>query len=312
MTAPRDPDEIDPADPPASDAPRQGARHAAPDDDPADDRPAGAVAGPDDRDAADDQPAADAEAGPDAGDPADGQHPADDESAALDPSPVGATESSDAGFGGAVDPDDPLLAQTGAPEPTADSSTTSSAATGATPPARRRHAAQGSSLRLPGWMIWLASTVVIVLIAWLVISLATGDDEQDQGTSSATATETATTSAAPTPVDVNSLPQLLCTGNSYLTIETGLSPEQLLADPASVEAQYPGSQLSTIPPGCIADTDTRDEVVLAMGPYPSIEDACTAGSELQGVQFTAYAGSASEGLSETSCSDSSSSVPTSD
>lgn len=293
MTAPRDPGEIDPAAASAPGTPRQGGRHAAPDDE-----------------------------------PETSQHPADDESAALDPAPPGAPESSDAGFAGAVDADDPLLAasapETGqdgtaetdpAASKVADSTPTdsipgdqphgASAATDAASPARRRHAAQGSSFRLPPWMIWLASTIVIALIAWLVISLATGDDDQEQSAASSTSAA-ASTSAAPTPVDVNSLPQLLCMGNSYITIETGLSAEQMLADPGAVESQFPGSQLSTIPPGCIADTDTRDDVVLAMGPYPSIEEACTAGAELQGVQFTAYAGSASEGLEQTSCSASSS------
>ncbi|WP_106850385.1 hypothetical protein [Blastococcus sp. Marseille-P5729] len=288
MTAPRDPGEIDPEAPSAPSTPRQGGRHAAPDDEPEQSRP-----------------------------------PAAEESAALDPAPVDAPESSDAGFGGAVDADDPLLAKTdatiepatrptssaeGAERLEASDARTASGAPASTP-ARRRHAAEGSSFRLPAWMIWLASTIIIALIAWLVISLATGDDDDQEQSAASSTSAAASTSAASTPVDVNSLPQLLCMGNSYITIETGLSAEQMLADPGAVESQFPGSQLSTIPPGCIADTDTRDDVVLAMGPYPSIEEACTAGAELQGVQFTAYAGSASEGLEQTSCSASSSGGP---
>ena len=84
-------------------------------------------------------------------------------------------------------------------------------------------------------------------------------------------------------------------------VQTGQSTEQLLADPKAAEAQFPGSKLSTIPPGCVSGSDVRDEVVLALGPYTSIEEACAAGKALQGVQFTAYAGSADTGLTETSC-----------
>ncbi|WP_153504584.1 hypothetical protein [Cumulibacter manganitolerans] len=174
----------------------------------------------------------------------------------------------------------------------------------AAPAERRRHAATGSSFRVPGWMIAVAGVVVLGLIIWLVVALASGGDEPKGGSAaSSSAAATASTSAKPTPVNAESLPQVLCMGSSYVMVQTGESTEQLLADPKAAEAKFPGSKLSTIPAGCVANSDVRDEVVLALGPYTSIQEACAAGKTLQqqGVQFKAYAGSADAGLTETSC-----------
>lgn len=176
-----------------------------------------------------------------------------------------------------------------------------SAATPA-PTERRRHAAAGSSFRLPGWMIAVAGLIVLGLISWLVVALLSGGDEPETGRATSTSTSaTASASPTPTPVDAASLPQVLCMGSSYVMVQTGQSTEQLLADPKAAEAKFPGSKLSTIPPGCVAKSDVRDEVVLALGPYTSIEEACTAAKALQGVQYKAYAGSADAGLTETTC-----------
>lgn len=162
----------------------------------------------------------------------------------------------------------------------------------------RRHGAEAERVRLPGWMLGVAGVVVLGLLAWLVIGLASGGDDDGKKETSATSS---TTSAAPTSVAAESLPQVLCTGSSYVMVDTGKSEEQLLADPKGAEAQFPGSTLSTIPPGCVAGSDVRDQVVLALGPYPSIEEACSAGRALQGTSFTAYAGNAATGLTQTTC-----------
>lgn len=165
---------------------------------------------------------------------------------------------------------------------------------------RPRHAASGSGLRLPPWMLAVAAVIVIGLIVWLVIGLTTGSDTAEEPPAATSSSAAETTSAAPTPVDPVSLPQVLCMGQSYAMLETGLPTEQLLADPSAVEAQYPGSKLSTIPPGCLADSDERDAVVLALGPFPTITEACDAGTT-SGVPFTAYEGSADTGLEIATC-----------
>lgn len=164
-----------------------------------------------------------------------------------------------------------------------------------------RHAAAGSGIRLQSWMVTVIVLIVVGLLAWLVIALVSGgDDEPDPTPTTSAATETS--EAPPEPVDAASLPQVLCMGQSYLMIETGQPTEALLADPAAVEAQYPGSKLSTIPPGCLADLSERDQVVLALGPFPDVDEACDAGRELD-VDFQAYAGSADTGLTPTECSE---------
>lgn len=276
MTAPRDPGDNPPVDPAAE--PRRG-RHAAPDE------PEQAL--PDDA--------------------ADTALPGDGESAALDPAPAGAPESSDSGFAGALPDDDPLLAraassgsdETAEASAPAASSTPTVHADGSTP--RRRHAAEGSGIRLPGWMYALIGALVVGLLAWLIIGLAGDDEDEDNGATSTSASAGSATSAAPTPVDPAALPEVICTGMSYAMVDTGKTTEQLLADPGAAEAQFPGSQLSTIPPGCVANSNARDEVVLALGPFNTFEEACAAGKALQGVTFKAYAGNASTGLTETSC-----------
>lgn len=164
-----------------------------------------------------------------------------------------------------------------------------------------RHAAAGSALRLQPWMVTIIVLVVVGLLAWLVIALVSGGDDEQPPTPT-TSASTETNEAPPEPVDPASLPQVLCMGQSYLMIDTGQPIEALLADPAAVEAQYPGSKLSTIPPGCLADIDERDQVVLALGPFPDVDEACDAGRELE-VTFQAYAGSADTGLTPTSCPD---------
>lgn len=149
-------------------------------------------------------------------------------------------------------------------------------------------------------MFTVIGVVVLGLIAWLVIGLATGGDDPEQDQPAAGETSATATSAAATPVDPASLPQVLCMGQSYAMLNTGQTADQLLADPAAIEAQYPGSTISTIPPGCIAGSDQRDQVVLALGPFPSLTEACAAGAAA-GVPFDAYQGSASTGLELTTC-----------
>lgn len=149
---------------------------------------------------------------------------------------------------------------------------------------------------MPKWAIAVAALVVVGLLAWLVIGLATGgDDDQPAATSSAT------TTASPTSLSVADLSPVICTGASYAFINTGQSAEQMLADPGSLEAQYPDASLATVPGGCIAGSTATDEVVLALGPFTTIDEACAAGRELGGAPFTAYAGTATTGLTETAC-----------
>lgn len=279
MTVPRNPGEIDPADSGAASAPRRG-RHAAPDDD---------IAEVASTDAVGSEPPT-SHSAPDA------ERAAHSAPEPLDPAPgaphlEGAPHSAP----GPVAPE-PSAAAESVDEPARDAAG-ATAATDAGP--RRRHAAEGSQLRIPGWMIAIAAVVVVGLLAWLVIGLISGED--DDSAASPSSTPSASTSAAPTSVDAASLPQVLCMGSSYVMVDSGKTTEQLLADPKGAEAQFPGSKLSTIPPGCVAGSDVRDEVVLALGPYTSIEEACAAGKSLQGATFRAFAGSADTGLTETSC-----------
>ncbi|GAB3308818.1 hypothetical protein EK0264_08160 [Epidermidibacterium keratini] len=167
---------------------------------------------------------------------------------------------------------------------------------GVPPRTRSRHAAESSGLRVPKWAIGVAALVVVGLLAWLIIGLATGGDDNSSASSSS-----ATSSASPTSLSVADLAPVICTGASYAFIDTGQSGDQMMADPASLEEQYPDATLSTVPGGCIAGSTATDEVVLALGPFTSIEEACSAGRELGGAPFRAYAGGATTGLTETPC-----------
>lgn len=294
MTEPRDPGGVEPKDDAREDRTRRG-RHWAPDED----APAGtsSTAAPSDADAALD---ADAQTADDSGADSAGSGEASDDVQNIEPDPDGPQgENPQVEDVQTAPPIDPIDSPVGTPPSAEDGATPAVVAAGErTGP---RHAASGSGLRLQPWMFAVAAVVVIGLLAWLVIGLTTGDDDSAEEPSAETTTSAeATTSAAPTPVDPVSLPQVLCMGQSYAMLDTGQPVEQLLADPAAVESLYPGSKLSTIPPGCIADSDTRDEVVLALGPFPSLEDACEAGVAT-GVTFSAYEGSADTGLEAATC-----------
>lgn len=269
MTQPRDPGETDPAGASPDRESRRG-RHWAPDEE----------------DAATDPQVAD-----------------DDPSDVTEPS-AGSTGGS--GQDAAFSPEQPTTgdaspevpADTGEPRAPDDGSGAAVAAGARRGP---RHAAGGRGIRLQPWMLVVAAVVVIGLLAWLVLGLTTGTDSAGEPPPSTAASSSAeASSAAPTPVDPVSLPQVLCMGQSYAMIDTGQPVEQLLADPAAVEAQYSGSKLSTIPPGCIAGSDERDQVVLALGPFPTIKEACDAG-KATGTTFTAYEGSADTGLKSATC-----------
>lgn len=294
MTEPRDPGGVDPEDGALEDQTRRG-RHWAPDDDNA------AAATPStaalsDADAALD---ADVEIADDSGVDSAGVGEASDDVQSIEPDPDGPQgENPQVDDVQTAPPIDPIDSPVGTPPSAEHGAAPAVVAAGE----RRgpRHAASGSGLRLQPWMLAVAAVVVIGLLAWLVIGLTTGEDDAAEETPPATTTSAEATSAAPTPVDPVSLPQVLCMGQSYAMLDTGQSTEQVLADPAAVESQYPGSKLSTIPPGCIAGSDTRDEVVLALGPFPSLADACEAGTAT-GVAFSAYEGSADTGLEAATC-----------
>lgn len=160
---------------------------------------------------------------------------------------------------------------------------------------RRKHAAEESGLRLPAWMLAIGAAVVIGLVVWLIIGLS-GDDEEASGPADDSVSATTTRSASPA-----SLPSLLCTGPSYVLVDTGQSADEMLADVSATEAQFPDSRLSTVPGGCIPGSTAVDEVVLALGPFDTFEDACSDAQGLQGVSYQVYAGSADQGLVETTC-----------
>ncbi|WP_134322266.1 hypothetical protein [Cumulibacter soli] len=149
----------------------------------------------------------------------------------------------------------------------------------------------------------IAAVVVILLVVWLVIGLTSGSGDDNDAPSDSSTTSAAPTSseeAAPSSVEAVALPQVLCMGQSYAMLEPDLTTDEMLADPAALEEKYPGSILSTIPAGCIADSTERDQVVLALGPFPSLAEACAAGTEAE-VKFTAYEGSADTGLTAAAC-----------
>lgn len=194
----------------------------------------------------------------------------------------------------ATDPTDPTTPSDPAtPQPTDPAAQPDAAGAPAATP-RRKHAAEEAGLRLPAWMLAIGALIVVGLVVWLIIGLSRDDDPSGPADDSVSVTTTRSASAA-------SLPSLLCTGPSYVVLDTGQPEAEMLQDVSATEAQFPGSRLSTVPGGCIPGSSAVDEVVLALGPFDTFEGACQEADDLHGVPYKVYAGSADEGLVETSC-----------
>lgn len=166
---------------------------------------------------------------------------------------------------------------------------------------RRRHDASGGLSYSPLAILVVLGVAVIIVVGVLVVTLTGGGTKSTADSSSSSATKSGSYSVGPSSAQAAALPELLCSGPSYVVTDGGQSQDQLLADPAAAAAKFPSSVLSAIAPGCMAGATDQNPVVIAFGPYPDLAAACAAKPALPAATYKVLEGSAATGLTEVSC-----------
>ncbi|MEO9199038.1 MAG: hypothetical protein ABI206_09825, partial [Antricoccus sp.] len=95
-------------------------------------------------------------------------------------------------------------------------------------PANRRHAASGGLNYSPLAILMALSVLIVIIVVVLIVTLT--------GNSNSVAKKTSTggsSAAGPSSAQAAALPELSCSGQSYLVTDDGQTQDQLLADPAA-------------------------------------------------------------------------------
>lgn len=148
----------------------------------------------------------------------------------------------------------------------------------------------------------MAVGVLIVIVAVVLIVTLTGNSSNSVAKKTSTGAKSGGSSATgPSSAQAAALPELLCSGPSYVITDDGQTQEQLLTNPAALVKKYPSSVLSVIAPGCMAGSDAQGPVVIAFGPYADLAAACAAKPSLPPATYKVLQGSATAGLTLATC-----------